>query len=49
MNARIWLGFDFRPAMTDGNRLGQDDAAFVLGHAFPAHARARPAPGVTAA
>ena len=34
MNARIWLGIHFRRAMTDGNQLGQDVAAFVLGHAF---------------
>jgi hypothetical protein len=34
MNARIWLGFHFRRAMTDGNRLGQDVAAYVLRNAF---------------
>ncbi|MGZ6643983.1 MAG: vanadium-dependent haloperoxidase [Solirubrobacteraceae bacterium] len=34
MNARIWLGIHFRRAMTDGNQLGHDVAAFVLGHAF---------------
>ena len=42
MNARIWLGFHFRRAMTDGNGLGQDVAAFVLRNAFqPAHGRDR--------
>ena len=34
MNARIWLGFHFRRAMTDGNGLGQDVAAFVVRNAF---------------
>ena len=34
MNARIWLGLHFRRAMTDGNGLGQDVAAFVLRNAF---------------
>jgi hypothetical protein len=34
MNARIWLGFHFRRAMTDGNGLGQDVAAFVARNAF---------------
>lgn len=34
MNARIWLGYHFRRAMTDGNGLGQDVAAFVLRNAF---------------
>jgi hypothetical protein len=43
MNARIWLGIHFRRAMTDGNGLGQDAAAYVLRHAFqPTHRRARP-------
>jgi PAP2 superfamily len=34
MNARIWLGLHFRRAMTDGNGLGQDVAAFVVRNAF---------------
>jgi hypothetical protein len=43
MNARIWLGLHFRRAMTDGNGLGQDVAAFVARNAFqPAHGRDRP-------
>jgi hypothetical protein len=43
MNARIWLGLHFRRAMTDGNGLGQDVAAFVVRNAFqPAHGRDRP-------
>jgi hypothetical protein len=38
MNGRIWLGIHFRRAMTDGNGLGQDAAAYVLRHAFqPTH------------
>jgi hypothetical protein len=42
INARIWLGFHFRRAMTDGNGLGQAVAAFVLRHAFqPAWGRDR--------
>jgi DNA uptake protein ComE-like DNA-binding protein len=39
MDARIWLGFHFRAAMTDGNRLGQETAAYVANHEFgrPGH------------
>ena len=33
-NGRIWLGFHFRRAMTDGNRLGRRTAAYVANHAF---------------
>lgn len=33
-NARIWLGFHFRRAMTDGNELGQRTAAYVADRAF---------------
>ena len=47
MNARIWLGIHFRRAMTDGNGLGQDVAAFVLRQRVPADPRARPAAPVT--
>lgn len=34
MNARIWLGFHFRTAMTDGNELGHDVADWTRTHAF---------------
>jgi hypothetical protein len=34
MNARIWLGFHFRKAMTDGNRLGHESAGYVIRHEF---------------
>ncbi len=33
-NARIWLGIHFRRAMTDGNQLGQQTAAYVANHEF---------------
>lgn len=37
-NARIWLGFHFRKAMTDANRLGHRSAAWTIGHEFePRH------------
>jgi hypothetical protein len=32
MNARIWLGLHFRQAMTDGNRLGHEAAAWTIAH-----------------
>ena len=31
-NARIWLGLHFRRAMTDGLRIGQGAAAWVVDH-----------------
>jgi hypothetical protein len=34
MNARIWLGIHFRRAMTDGNRLGQETASYVVSREF---------------
>ena len=34
MNARIWLGFHFRTAMTDGNRLGHRVSAWTIRHYF---------------
>jgi hypothetical protein len=34
MNARIWLGFHFRRAMTDGNRLGHEVSAYAITHYF---------------
>ena len=34
MDARIWLGFHFRKAMTDGNRLGHQVADWTAGHHF---------------
>lgn len=34
MNARIWLGFHFRKAMTDGNRLGHRVSAWTIRHFF---------------
>ena len=34
MNARIWLGFHFRKAMTDGNKLGHRAAAWTITHEF---------------
>ncbi|MBM7831387.1 hypothetical protein JOE59_002092 [Agromyces cerinus] len=34
MNARIWLGFHFRKAMTDGNALGHSVAGHVIDSAF---------------
>jgi hypothetical protein len=34
MNARIWLGFHFRKAMTDGNRLGHESVRYVIRHEF---------------
>lgn len=34
MDARIWLGFHFRRAMTDGNRLGRTTASYVVSHEF---------------
>ena len=34
MNARIWLGFHFRRAMTDGNRLGHDVSNYGITHYF---------------
>lgn len=33
-NARIWLGFHFRKAMTDGNRLGHRVSAWTAGRYF---------------
>lgn len=33
-DARIWLGFHFRRAMTDGNLLGRRTAAYVASHEF---------------
>jgi hypothetical protein len=32
MNARIWLGFHFRRAMTDGNLLGHRAAEWTIAH-----------------
>ena len=38
MNARIWLGFHFRKAMTDANRLGHRTAQWTITHEFrPVH------------
>ncbi|MFC6156805.1 vanadium-dependent haloperoxidase [Kribbella jiaozuonensis] len=38
MNARIWLGFHFRKAMTDANQLGHRSASWTIGHEFqPRH------------
>jgi hypothetical protein len=34
INARIWLGFHFRKAMTDANRLGHRTAGWTIGHEF---------------
>lgn len=34
MNARIWLGFHFRTAMTDGNQLGHDVSAWATTQYF---------------
>ena len=34
MNARIWLGFHFRKAMTDGNAIGHAVADHAVAHAF---------------
>ena len=34
MNARIWLGYHFRTAMTDGNALGHAVAAFAADSTF---------------
>ena len=34
MNARIWNGFHFRTAMTDGNTLGHEVADYVATHHF---------------
>ena len=34
MNARIWNGFHFRTAMTDGNALGHNVADYVATHHF---------------
>jgi hypothetical protein len=34
MNARIWLGIHFRKAMTDGNQLGHQVAAWTIRHQF---------------
>lgn len=34
MNARIWLGFHFRKAMTDGNQLGHDVSEWATAHYF---------------
>jgi hypothetical protein len=34
MNARIWNGFHFRSAMTDGNALGHAVADFVVANYF---------------
>jgi hypothetical protein len=34
MNARIWNGFHFRSAMTDGNALGHAVADFVFANHF---------------
>jgi hypothetical protein len=34
MNARIWNGFHFRTAMTDGNALGHDVADYVFANYF---------------
>jgi hypothetical protein len=34
VNARIWLGFHFRKAMTDGNGLGHQTAAWTVRHLF---------------
>jgi hypothetical protein len=34
MNARIWNGFHFRTAMTDGNALGHSVADYVVAHNF---------------
>jgi hypothetical protein len=34
MNARIWLGFHFRRAMTDANRLGHDVSSYGITHFF---------------
>jgi hypothetical protein len=34
MNARIWNGFHFRTAMTDGNALGHAVADFIISHHF---------------
>ena len=36
MNARIWLGFHFRTAMTDGNALGHAVADYAATHPLPA-------------
>jgi hypothetical protein len=34
MDARIWLGFHFRKAMTDGNRLGHQVSDWTADHYF---------------
>ncbi len=34
INARIWLGFHFRKAMTDGNELGHDMSNWTITHYF---------------
>jgi len=36
IDARIWLGIHFRFADTEGVRMGQRTASYVLGHAFQA-------------
>lgn len=33
-NARIWLGLHFRPAMTDGNRIGHAASAWAISREF---------------
>jgi hypothetical protein len=37
MNARIWLGFHFRTAMTDGNRMAHKVARWTIRHYFADH------------